>query len=141
MLQRDWYCIKLGMMALFSFGDLFVNSKAEYEALQVNTLFTDLDQQLYDITDYDRMSQLQITLFGISLLLQASIFSAFILILVDTFPFQVGLLGVVGKQFKHVLFAQTVYSAVSVVVGTMRLVSMVPSYFVSVDFKLSPPTE
>ncbi|KAL7488408.1 hypothetical protein ACHAW6_013981 [Cyclotella cf. meneghiniana] len=96
MLQRDWYCIKLGMMALFSFGDLFVNSKAEYEALQVNTLLTDLDQQLYDITDYDRMSQLQITLFGISLLLQASIFSAFILILVDTFPFQVGLLGVVA---------------------------------------------
>jgi len=126
MLQRDWYCIKFGMIALFAFGDLFVNSKAEYEALQVNASLTDLDQQLYDSTDYDRMSQLQITLFGISILLQASIFSAFFLILVDTFPFQVGLLGAVGKQFKHVLFAQTGYSAVSVVVGTMRLVSMMP---------------
>eukprot|EP00804_Cyclotella_cryptica_P016416 CCRYP_004648-RA/>CCRYP_004648-RA protein AED:0.06 eAED:0.06 QI:0/0/0/1/0/0/2/0/121 len=112
--QRDWYCIKLGMMALLALGDLFLNSKAEYEALQLSD----------NSSGFERMRQLQITLFGTSILLQASIFSAFFLILVDTFPFQVGLLGVVCKEFKHMLFAQTGYSAVSVVVGTMRLVSL-----------------
>ncbi|KAL3800794.1 hypothetical protein HJC23_001631 [Cyclotella cryptica] len=120
--QRDWYCIKLGMMALLALGDLFLNSKAEYEALQVSPSLADLNEQLSDNSSgFERMRQLQITLFGTSILLQASIFSAFFLILVDTFPFQVGLLGVVCKEFKHMLFAQTGYSAVSVVVGTMRL--------------------
>lgn len=125
---RDRYYIKFAMMVLFICGDLFVNSKAEYEALDVEISSTDTQHGVihpsYSSAEYDRMSQLQIILFGCSILLQASIFSAFFLILVDTFPFQVGLIGVVGKQFNHMLIAQGSYGIVSAIVGVMRLVSM-----------------
>ncbi|KAL3770622.1 hypothetical protein ACHAWO_009386 [Cyclotella atomus] len=124
-LLRDKYYIKLVMMAIFIAGDLFVNSKSEYEALQVDEP-TDTSQQLLfppsnRSTAYEEMSQLQIILLGCSILLQASIFSAFFLILADTFPFQVGLLGVVGAQFKHMPIAQGLYSLMTISVGAMRL--------------------
>ena len=121
---RDWYYIKLAMMAVFIFGDLFINSKAEYEALRVHEDTTSQQQlDFHGSTPFEEMRQLEIILFGSSILLQASIFSAFFLILVDTFPFQVGLLGVVSKQFKHILMAQGVYSLMTIIVGAMRLVS------------------
>jgi hypothetical protein len=124
---RDKYYIKLAMMAIFIVGDLFVNSKSEYEALQVSEP-SDTSQQLLiyppiSSAAYEEMSQLQIILLGCSILLQASIFSAFFLILADTFPFQVGFLGVVGMKFKYMLFAQGLYSLMTIVVGAMRLVS------------------
>ena len=115
----DLYYIKLAMMALFICGDLFINSTAEYEALNTGT-------------SYDQMSQLQIILLGSSILLQASIFSAFFLMLVDTFPFQVGLVGVVGKKFRYMLIAQVSYSLMTIIVGAMRLVS----HFMSFVFAL-----
>lgn len=117
----DLYYIKLAMMALFICGDLFINSTAEYEALNVDSS-----------TSYDQMSQLQIILLISSILLQASIFSAFFLMLVDTFPFQVGLVGVVGKKFRYMLIAQVSYSAMTIIVGAMRLVS----HFMSFVFAL-----
>ena len=115
----DWYYIKLIMMSLFIFGDLFVNSKAEFEALEVDKR---LLPSYYEATNNDSMGQLQIILFGCNILLQASIFSAFFLILVDTFPFQVGLIGVIWRQFKSMIIGQGCYSAISIIVGTMRLV-------------------
>ena len=123
---RDWYYIKLAMMAVFIFGDLFINSKAEYEVLRVNEDTTSQQQlDFHGSTPFEEIRQFQIILFGCSILLQASIFSAFFLILVNTFPFQVGLLGVVGKQFKHMLMAQGVYSLMTIIVGAMRLVSVI----------------
>jgi hypothetical protein len=125
---RDWhYIIKMAFMAVFIFGDMFVNSNAEYEALQVNDTPPDTQSVLlsaYENTDYERMSQLQIILFGCSILLQASIFSAFFLILVDTWPFQIGLIGVIWSQFKYMLIAQGWYSIATFIVGAMRLVSV-----------------
>jgi hypothetical protein len=125
---RDWhYIIKMAFMAVFIFGDMFVNSNAEYEALQVNDTPPDTQSLLlsaYENTDYERMSQLQIILFGCSILLQASIFSAFFLILVDTWPFQIGLIGVIWSQFKYMLIAQGWYSIATFIVGAMRLVSV-----------------
>ena len=117
----DLYYIKLVMMSLFIVGDLFINSTAEYEALNITE---DTTHSSYEnTTSYDQMSQLQIILLGSSILLQASIFSAFFLMLVDTFPFQVGLVGVVGKKFRYMLIAQVWYSLMTIIVGAMRLVS------------------
>lgn len=118
---REWYFMKLAMMAIFIFGDLFVNSKAEYEALEVK-VDEGKDLATHASMAYEEMSQLQIILFGCSILLQASIFSAFFLILVDTFPFQVGM-GVVSKEFKHMLIFQVLYSLMTIIVGAIRLVS------------------
>jgi hypothetical protein len=126
-LRDRHYIIKMAFMAVFIFGDMFVNSNAEYEALQVNDTPPDTQSLLlsaYENTDYERMSQLQIILFGCSILLQASIFSAFFLILVDTWPFQIGLIGVIWSQFKYMLIAQGWYSIATFIVGAMRLVSV-----------------
>lgn len=114
----DWYYLKLVMMALFIFGDLFIHSKAEFEALAVD----DRILPSYESTNYISMGQLQILLFGCNILLQASIFSAFFLIVVDTFPFQVGLIGVIWKQFKSMMFGQGFYSTITIIVGAIRLV-------------------
>eukprot|EP00956_Cyclotella_meneghiniana_P032337 scaffold88416_cov54-Cyclotella_meneghiniana.AAC.1 len=58
----DFYYIKLVMMSLFICGDLFINSTAEYEALNVTD---DTTHSSYEnTTSYDQMSQLQIILLG-----------------------------------------------------------------------------
>jgi hypothetical protein len=64
-LRDRHYIIKMAFMAVFIFGDMFVNSNAEYEALQVNDTPPDTQSLLlsaYENTDYERMSQLQIIL-------------------------------------------------------------------------------
>ena len=105
---------KFALMILFILGDLYLNSKAEYEALQSYSTGED---------DIERITQIQIILFGCILLVQVSIFSIFFLILCDTYPFQMGLLGNLARQFKSLLILHPVYFAISSVVGCLRLVS------------------
>ncbi|KAL7534973.1 hypothetical protein ACHAXR_008694, partial [Thalassiosira sp. AJA248-18] len=109
--KRDWFYVKIGLMASFVAGDVYLNSKAEYEALQ-----------LVAGSGWEEMTQLQMILFGCTIILQLSIASALFLIVSNTFPFQVGLWLEIQKRFKWLLILQPVYMLLSCTVGGIRLV-------------------
>ena len=97
-------------MVTFVAGDVYLNSKTEYEATLT-------------LTNIKELSQLQMILFGCSVLLQFSITSALFLILCNTFPFQVGLMFPFQEGiFKWLLVFQPIYMVLSCVVGGVRLV-------------------
>ena len=117
--QKDWFYAKFAMLIGFVFADLYLNSKAEYEALQPHQT-------------ENEMNQLQFIVFGCIILSQVSVFSTFFLILCDTYPLQVGLLGVLAHQFKCFLIFQSLYTTISSIVGCMRLVRK--SYFFAINY-------
>ena len=76
--------------------------------------------------DAESLSQLQVVLFMLSLILQLSITSVLFLIACNTFPFQVGLWDVLVLKapfLRQFLFLQPVYMALGGIVGGIRLVS------------------
>ena len=79
--KKDWFHTKFAFMVVFVTLDVYLNSKAEYEALLVAAELS-----------LDELSQLQMLLCGSGILLQFSLASAFFLILCNTFPFQVGII-------------------------------------------------
>ena len=107
--SRGWFFTKLGLIEVFVAGDVYLNSKAEYEALQLGP-------------ETDELEQLQMILFGCSLVLQLSIASSIFLIVSNTFPFQVGLWAEIQNRFKWLLIVQPVYMVLSCIVGGIRLV-------------------
>jgi hypothetical protein len=112
--RGDWYYVKFSLLIVFILGDLFLNSKVEYEGMLTS----------YDQMDVERMQQLQVILFGCIIVVQVSLFSSFFLMLCDTLPFQVGLIGMLAKQFKALLILQPSYLVLTCIVGAMRMVSL-----------------
>ncbi len=108
--KKDWFFAKFALMVIFVTLDVYLNSKAEYEALVTKS-------------SLDELSQLQMLLFGSGILLQISLASAFFLILCNTFPFQVGLLAPIFQvgTLKWLLVLQPVYFVLTCIVGGMRL--------------------
>ena len=110
--QKNGFSIMFALLISFIAADAYLNSKNEYEAMA-------LDGK----SSIDELSQLQMILFGSTIVLQLSIASSFFLILCNTFPFQVGLLFPFQKGIcKMFLVFQTVYMFLSCTVGGMRLV-------------------
>ena len=116
--RKDLFYAKFALMIAFVAGDIYLNSKVEYEALDANT-------------SIDKLSQLQIILFGCTILLQLSIASTLFLILCNTFPFQVGLWSPMLNSISFLqwlFFLQPLYMVLSCIIGGMRLVR--EGYFV-----------
>ena len=118
-----WFYTKLAFIILFIAGDIYLNSKAEYEALlQFDASKT--TSHTNNTNEWAQLSQLQMLLFGCAIILQLSIASALFLILCNTFPFQVGLwYPFKAGVFKLFLILQPMYMILSCTVGGMRLVS------------------
>ena len=114
--KREWFFTKLGLIIAFIAGDVYLNSKAEYEALQPTAGGIK-----------DELEQLQMILFGCSLILQLSIASSLFLIVSNTFPFQVGLWMEIENRFKWLLIALPIYMVLGCIVGGVRLVRSVVS--------------
>mmetsp|Transcript_18969 Transcript_18969/g.39870 ORF Transcript_18969/g.39870 Transcript_18969/m.39870 type:complete len:88 (-) Transcript_18969:24-287(-) len=75
--QRNWYDTKLISLAFFIIIDSYLNSKSEYEALQPSPSdLSDNDKYDHD-SSIDTITQLQIILFGCSILVQVSTFAVF----------------------------------------------------------------
>ena len=119
-----WFCTKLAFIILFIAGDIYLNSKADYEALlQFDASKT--TSHTNNTNEWAQLSQLQMLLFGCAIILQLSIASALFLILCNTFPFQVGLMfPFKAGVFKLFLILQPLYMILSCIVGGMRLVSI-----------------
>jgi hypothetical protein len=111
--QKNGFLIKFASMLSFIAVDAYLNSEAEYEAMELNGKSSGIDE----------LSQLQMILFGTTIVLQLSIASSLFLILCNTFPFQVGIVFPFQKGIFMWLFAlQPVYMILSCAVGGMRLV-------------------
>ncbi|KAL3800409.1 hypothetical protein ACHAW5_009087 [Stephanodiscus triporus] len=109
--QKMGFFIKFGLLISFIAADAYLNSKAEYEAMEMDGK-----------SSIDELSQLQMILFGSTIVLQLSIASSIFLILCNTFPFQVGVLFPFLKGiFKSFLVLQPTYMILSCAVGGMRL--------------------
>ena len=119
-----WFYTKLAFIILFIAGDIYLNSKAEYEALlQFDASKT--TSHTNNTNEWAQLSQLQMLLFGCIIILQLSIASALFLILCNTFPFQVGLwYPFKAGVFKLFLILQPLYMILCCTVGGMRLVSI-----------------
>jgi len=112
--RKDWFYAKILLLVTFIAVAIYLNSKAEYEALQMDAE-----------TNVDKLSQLQMILFGCSILLQLAIASTLFLILCNIFPFQVGLWSPMLNSIpflRWLKILQPVYIALGCIVGGMRLV-------------------
>ena len=110
--SKDGYVAKVSLMVAFVAGDVCLNSQMEYGALTGDR-------------NPESLSQLQIILFMLSLILQLSIASALFLIACNTFPFQVGLWDVLVLRapfLRQFLLLQPVYMTLGGIVGGIRLV-------------------
>ena len=118
-----WFYIKLAFIFLFIAGDVYLNSKAEYGSLLQFDASKTTSHTNNNTNEWAQLSQLQVLLFGCTIVLQLSIASALFLLLCNTFPFQVGILSPfkVGV-FKLFLVFQPMYMILSCIVGGMRLV-------------------
>lgn len=111
--HKNGFLIKFALMISFIAGDAYLNSKAEYEAMELSGKPSGIDE----------LSQLQMILFGTSVVLQLSIASSLFLILCNTFPFQVGVMFPFQKGvFRWLLVLQPAYIILSCAVGGMRMV-------------------
>lgn len=107
--ETRWFYLKFALMATFIFFDVYLNSKLEYESMVIGD------------EGAERLAQLQMLLFGCTILSQFSVAAAFFLILCSTFPFQVGLLFPFQEGlFKCLLALQLVYVSSSCIVGGLR---------------------
>jgi hypothetical protein len=70
----------------------------------------------------DKMKQGQGFLFLIQIVAQLSVFAALLLLMFETFPFQVGLYQVLVSKFRHGLIIMTIYFSLMCIVGSVRLV-------------------
>jgi len=110
--QKNGFYIKFALLISFIAADAYLNSKTEYEAMEMDGK-----------SSIDELSQLQMVLFGSTIILQLSIASSIFLILCNTFPFQVGVMFPFLKGiFKLFLVLQPAYMILSCAVGGMRLV-------------------
>jgi hypothetical protein len=110
--QKNGFYIKFALLISFLAADAYLNSKAEYEAMEMDGK-----------SSIDELSQLQMVLFGSTIILQLSIASSIFLILCNTFPFQVGVMfPFLNGIFKLFLVLQPAYMILSCAVGGMRLV-------------------
>lgn len=84
-------------------------------------------------TNYDFLSTSQITiqkdtqllLFGTQLFFQAIIFSILFVTSCDTFPFQVGYVGVLAKEFSLTILTIILYFGLSTTLGILKMVGLV----------------
>lgn len=112
--ETRWFYIKFALLVTSIFLDVYLNSKIEYEAMAMS-----------EEIGLEKLSQLQMVLFGCTIIFQFSVAAAFFLILCSTFPFQVGLLFPFQKGiFRWLLVLQLVYMTLSCIVGGIRLVSI-----------------
>ena len=108
------YFLQLFILVLFLSCDLWINCTAEYKE------FASLDYN--EIENVIRSNKIHLLLCTLQVLAQLSSFTVIFALVCHTFPFQIGLIGVLSKRFSFVLLLQGLYFAMTVIVSGMRLV-------------------
>lgn len=124
------YIAKMISMAVFLLFDLSLNSITEFQnftesSLPVETTVSSEEESFLGppTSSDDGMRKTQLMLCGLQLLGQLSIFATLFLFLCDTFPFQVGLLGVLMRRFTTILWLHFGYFSMTILISVLRMVS------------------
>ncbi len=75
----------------------------------------------YDLHNIHETSFARLLLFGFQIVVQISVFLVVFLTIADTFLFRVGLLNILLRKIRAVLFIQAIYFIFTIIVGTTRL--------------------
>ena len=112
-LDRPWhYFTKIAVLAIFLLSDLTLNATTEFENFNYDKSNFEVDQIL----------KVHILLCSFQLLCQMSSFTIIFSLLCDTFPFQIGLIGVLFQKFKSVIYLCVIYILMTLVLCSFRLV-------------------
>ena len=115
--RRGCFDAKLLLLILLILFDVAINGSAEYD---------DFSRDEDDGVDNGGSAKnLHMLLLGLQLLSQLLIFSLLFSLISGTFPFRVGLIGILARRFRLVLMMHPAYILISCVVGGMRLVGSV----------------
>ena len=119
------YMAKIIAMVMFIFFDLTLNSVTEFQnfknSLTPVEMTTSSQGDSSSDDDRDEVRRTQLMLCGLQMLGQLSIFAILFLLLCDTFPFQVGLLGVLMRRFKTILWLHFGYFTMTILISALRM--------------------
>lgn len=104
------HLFKLSAMVFCLLIDLVINCISEFKE------FSDSPQTSH------RVKRVHYFLTGLQAICQISTFLCLFLLLCDTFPFQIGLLGALSKRFSIVLWLHLIYFGMTCLVSGLRLV-------------------
>ena len=103
---QNWYFTKFIMLAFFLSWDLFLSSMCEFK------VFSD---------DEEKNNKIHVMLVTLVTLLSLSSFTTIFSMVCDTFPFRVGLVGALIKEFSTTLVMISLNLFLTIFVGTMRV--------------------
>uniref|UniRef100_A0A7S1TSS8 Transmembrane protein 138 n=1 Tax=Phaeomonas parva TaxID=124430 RepID=A0A7S1TSS8_9STRA len=101
------WAVTMGIMVLFLVADLALNSSVEHDT------YVAVEQQHLAGGAY-------IMVYGCHVVLQVSTFIVLVLMMGETYLFQVGLLQILASQFPAVLIIHPVYMLYTIVLGAVR---------------------
>ncbi len=123
-LDKTWlYLTRIVILSIVLLVDLTLNATSEYEHFNYNNKYNESSNASY--LKRDQIHKVHILLCSLQLLSQMSSFIILFSLLCDTFPFQIGLIGVLLKRFKSVLYLYGAYIVMTLVLSCVRLVSLV----------------
>jgi hypothetical protein len=100
-------------------------TKVGHGKLIVMSIFLMIDLGLNSSLDYDLTKSTSFTiilgLFGLQIIIQLSVFLILFLTIADTFLFRVGLLNILLKKTRLVIFFQAIYLMLTIIAGALRL--------------------
>ena len=119
--EKPWhYFVKLVILSIFLLIDVTLNATSEYGNFNnINGTSKSATSNLAK----DQIHKLHILLSSYQLLSQISSFTIIFSLICDTFPFQIGLIGVLLKRFKLGLCIYAAYIITTLVLNGVRLVS------------------
>lgn len=100
-------------------------TKSSHGKLIVMSIFLMIDLGINSSLDYDMSKNSSYTailgLFGLQIIIQLSVFLILFLTIADTFLFRVGLLNILLKKTRLVIFFQAIYLMLTLITGALRL--------------------
>ena len=118
--QQNWYYLfKIILLSIFLLLDLILNATSEFENFELYTR--------------EQIHKIHILLSSIQILIQMSSFTIIFSLLCDTFPFQIGLIGVLIETFMPAFVFQLLYIILTLVTSGVRIVSMYFPFFDNSD--------
>ncbi|CAM9961592.1 unnamed protein product [Chrysoparadoxa australica] len=99
-----WFRAKLVLMVVLVIADVVLNSSVEYDNYkEIDT--TDVKTGSSQGSEVTTL----VLIVGLQLLVQVAIFLQLFVMMFDTYPFRVGLMGLLATQYKKVYLINTVY--------------------------------
>ena len=125
--QHRYYFAKIAFFGSLQVVDIFINSTCEFQQLEMEVEVGRRSESGFDKFDgenrWDKFYSIQVFFVVLQILGQISSFAVMSSILCGTFPFQIGLVGVLTKRFSLMLSIQGFYIFLTLLTSGLRMVS------------------